>query len=333
MGNSKSKAIRNHKCTCMKETYNNDNHCCLLHCFSRINQYQKMDHLYWSIPLTIQTPLYNALKTFNAEFLTKIIISYLPALGEYKKQTNMPKKSKYSKQNKFNIVNNEYVTSCNVYMHANISWLFNKTKPPCKIWCHGIPGFKLVIMGSGGVGKSSLVIRSCSDDWVEEYDPTISDSYRKQYVVNPNKINMDDERGSNSSKYKSQSVLFDYLDCAGQEEFTALTDCWIREGEIFFLCFAINDINSFENVKTLRNKIYKLRENECNGHIQPFGIILVACKCDLINERKISINDGLELAKKWNIAYFETSSKQNINVHFMFRQSVYEYWVQNQTYD
>eukprot|EP01084_Bolivina_argentea_P225682 381305_1 len=146
MGSSKSKTLQKGKCTCRKGEYNHKKHCCLLHCFSKINQYQKMDHLYWIIPLSIKAPLYNALKTFNAEFLTNTIISYLPELGEYKKLTNMPKKSK-SKPNQFNVVNNNDSTSCNIYIHANVSWLFNKTKPPCEIWCNhrnGIPTYKLV---------------------------------------------------------------------------------------------------------------------------------------------------------------------------------------------
>ena len=40
--------------------------------------------------------------------------------------------------------------------------------------------FRLVVLGSGGVGKSALTIRLITDNFLEEYDPTIEDSYRKQ---------------------------------------------------------------------------------------------------------------------------------------------------------
>ena len=45
---------------------------------------------------------------------------------------------------------------------------------------HKIQEYKVVVLGGGGVGKSALTIRLVSDDFLEEYDPTIEDSYRKQ---------------------------------------------------------------------------------------------------------------------------------------------------------
>ena len=40
--------------------------------------------------------------------------------------------------------------------------------------------YKLVVVGDGGVGKSALTIQLIQNQFVEEYDPTIEDSYRKQ---------------------------------------------------------------------------------------------------------------------------------------------------------
>jgi GTPase KRas protein len=56
------------------------------------------------------------------------------------------------------------------------------------------------VLGDGGVGKTALTIQLCSNHFVEEYDPTIEDSYRKQVVI-------DDE-----------ASLLEILDTAGQEE-------------------------------------------------------------------------------------------------------------------
>jgi GTPase KRas protein len=59
--------------------------------------------------------------------------------------------------------------------------------------------YKLVIVGGGGVGKSALTIQLIQGHFVDEYDPTIEDSYRKQ-------VNIDNE-----------TCLLDILDTAGQE--------------------------------------------------------------------------------------------------------------------
>merc|ERR1719229_1478985 len=102
-----------------------------------------------------------------------------------------------------------------------------------------------------------------------------------------------------------------------------MQDCWIRQGDILFVCFAINNYSSFEDAQSLLERICQVRD-EFGEHndSQEFAVILVATKCDLINDRKVTTNDALEMAKKWNIPYFETSSKANVNVHFMFKQSV-----------
>ena len=54
--------------------------------------------------------------------------------------------------------------------------------------------YKLVVVGGGGVGKSALTIQFIQSHFVEEYDPTIEDSYRKQCVI-------DDEVAVLDSKY------------------------------------------------------------------------------------------------------------------------------------
>ena len=64
--------------------------------------------------------------------------------------------------------------------------------------------YKLAIMGSGGVGKSSICVQYCTGTFVDCYDPTIEDSYRKQVVVKgiPKAMRMD---GAGSTQAKSKS--------------------------------------------------------------------------------------------------------------------------------
>ena len=71
---------------------------------------------------------------------------------------------------------------------------------------HQMTEYKLVIVGGGGVGKSALTIQLIQNHFIDEYDPTIEDSYRKQVTI-------DDE-----------TCLLDILDTAGQEEYSAMRD-------------------------------------------------------------------------------------------------------------
>ena len=51
--------------------------------------------------------------------------------------------------------------------------------------------FKIVVLGSGGVGKSCLTLRFVQGNFVERYDPTIEDSYRKQTMIDNQACMMD----------------------------------------------------------------------------------------------------------------------------------------------
>ncbi|CAF1689195.1 unnamed protein product, partial [Adineta ricciae] len=66
--------------------------------------------------------------------------------------------------------------------------------------------YKLVVVGEGGVGKSALTIQFFQKMFVEDYDPTIEDSYIQHVEVD------------------RQVCVLDVLDTAGQEEFSALRE-------------------------------------------------------------------------------------------------------------
>ncbi|KAF9331507.1 Ras GTPase [Podila minutissima] len=150
--------------------------------------------------------------------------------------------------------------------------------------------YKLVVVGGGGVGKSALTIQFIQSHFVDEYDPTIEDSYRKQCVI-------DDE-----------VALLDVLDTAGQEE----------SGEGFLLVYSITSRNSFEEISTFYQQILRVKDKDF------FPIILVANKCDLESERQVSTHEGRELAKQFSSRMIETSAKQRINVDEAFYNLVRE---------
>ena len=101
-----------------------------------------------------------------------------------------------------------------------------------------------VISLAGGVGKSALTIQLIQNHFVDEYDPTIEDSYRKQVVID------------------GETCLLDILDTAGQEEYSAMRDQYMRTGEGFLLVFAVNNAKSFDDISSYREQIKRVKDAE-----------------------------------------------------------------------
>ncbi|KAJ3020870.1 UNVERIFIED_CONTAM: hypothetical protein HDU68_009916 [Siphonaria sp. JEL0065] len=156
------------------------------------------------------------------------------------------------------------------------------------------PLHKVIMVGSGGVGKSALTLQFMYGDFVEEYDPTKADSYRK-------KVSLD-----------GQECFVDILDTAGQEEYAAIRDNYYRSGEGFLCVFSLLEQESFEHTQEFRDQICRVLDNE------QIPFILIGNKCDLESERKVSARDGEARAKQWGCTYLEASAKTRVNVEEAF---------------
>jgi len=152
----------------------------------------------------------------------------------------------------------------------------------------------MVILGDGGVGKTAITIQFCLKHFVETYDPTIEDSYRKQVTID------------------GQSCMLEVLDTAGQEEYTSLRDQWIRSGEGFLLIYSITSRSSFARIPAFYNLIEKVKYD------QTVAVILVGNKSDCVAERQVSYAEGAKLAEDMGIDFIETSSKIPRNVDEAF---------------
>ena len=84
----------------------------------------------------------------------------------------------------------------------------------------------------------------------------------------------------------------------------------------FLLIFAINDKESFELLKGIKDKILKEK------HMKKFPIILVGNKNDLENERKVDYSEAKALADSWKCEYIETSEKTNYNCKEIFNKLI-----------
>jgi len=161
--------------------------------------------------------------------------------------------------------------------------------------------YKITIVGLGGVGKSCLVIQFVAQRFVEEYDPTLEDSYRKHISVD------------------GEEYILDIYDTAGQEDFSAVRDQYMRTSDGFLCVYSITYAVSYKEVRKLHDHV--LRVKEADSEV-PF--VLVGNKSDLDNEREVSFQEGEQLAKEIGCPFMETSCKTRVNVKESFHQLVRE---------
>ena len=156
----------------------------------------------------------------------------------------------------------------------------------------------------------------CLNHFVETYDPTIEDSYRKQVVID------------------GHSCMLEVLDTAGQEEYTALRDQWIRDGEGFVLVYSISSRSSFTRIQRFHHQINRVKESSSGSSYAgsplnspaslssssgaPVPVMLVGNKSDRVTEREVSTQEGHALAKELGCEFVEASAKSCVNVEKAF---------------
>ena len=157
------------------------------------------------------------------------------------------------------------------------------------------PSMKIIVIGNGQVGKSTLAIKFVKNIFTTEYKQTLGVDFLniKKYV-----------------KKIDQTIDFYIWDTAGQDHFNAITRRYYRGADACLIVFAINDKESFNQVKSWHKKM----TTECGD----IPTALVMSKIDLKSERKISDEEAEKLAKELNVKLFNVSSKENIMVEECF---------------
>jgi GTPase KRas len=159
--------------------------------------------------------------------------------------------------------------------------------------------YKLVLLGLNSVGKTALTIQLCANHFVEDYDPTIEDSYRKRVCID------------------NEACLLEILDTAGSAEFAPMRDAWIRQAQGFIVVYSITWRSSFDAVHSFVKQIMQCKEVRVSSAAQ-LPMAICANKCDLHDDRVVSTHEGQALAASLGCSFFETSAKERINVEEAF---------------
>ncbi|KAF9014970.1 ras protein [Cyathus striatus] len=157
--------------------------------------------------------------------------------------------------------------------------------------------WRVAVLGDGGVGKTALAVQFTLNCFVETYDPTIEDAYRKQLVVD------------------NRMCFVEVIDTAGQEEYATLRDQWVREGQGFILVYSIASRATFDRLEVFRQSMRRVKRGD------PI-FMLVGNKCDKTYEREVSKEEGAALAKEFGCEFIETSAKTAQNVERLFTNLV-----------
>jgi len=156
--------------------------------------------------------------------------------------------------------------------------------------------YKIALLGAGGVGKSCLTIQFVKGLFVSHYDPTIEDSYRKQMTID------------------GETFALDIFDTAGQEEYSAMTDQYMAQGEGFMLVYSITARASFDRLESYIEQIERAKDDL----IQNIPALIIGNKSDLDREREVTTKMGRDLAQKVGCKFFETSALNRSNVEETF---------------
>ncbi|KAL0485494.1 RAC1 [Acrasis kona] len=163
---------------------------------------------------------------------------------------------------------------------------------------------KIVTVGDGAVGKTSMLISYVEDRFPEDYIPTIFDNHNATVMWDHKVVNLG------------------LWDTAGQVNYENLRPLAYPNTDIFLICYSVVDPLSYENVK------YKWAP-EVRSHCPDAKFILVGTKLDIRDDpyasRKkgdpVSFDEGVALQKTIGaLEYVECSARSGAGLKYVFHK-------------
>ncbi|CAO3630410.1 unnamed protein product [Cunninghamella echinulata] len=156
--------------------------------------------------------------------------------------------------------------------------------------------FKLVFLGEQLVGKTLFITQFMYDTFDNTYQATIGINFLSKTLYIDNR-----------------TVRLQLWDTAGQERFRSLIPSYIRDSSVCVVVYDITNRASFVNTSKWIDDVRAERGMDVI-------IVLVGNKTDLNDKRQVSVAEGEDKAKEYNIMFIETSAKAGQNVKPLFRK-------------
>ena len=157
---------------------------------------------------------------------------------------------------------------------------------------------RLVALGAGAVGKTSILNRFLNGKFSHNYRPTVDDLHCRDYNVH------------------GSCIMVDFLDTAGDHSFPAMRRLSISTAHAFILVYSVDRPDSFDEIRHLYEQIKEVRSN-----YQDIPCVVVGNKCDL--PRQVGADDVLLWAHHNGIsesAILDTSAKDDSGIVDIFQK-------------
>ena len=156
--------------------------------------------------------------------------------------------------------------------------------------------FKIILIGSSSVGKSSILQRYIQKVFNESYSCTIGvDFFMKSLDIG------------------EKSIKLQLWDTAGTEKFRSITTGYYRGTNAAFVVFDLTSKPTFDCLDEWIQNYYKYSNPDSEKNV-----VLIGNKSDLVNRREVNEEDIEKFANNNNLMYFETSAKDGKNIDECF---------------
>lgn len=146
------------------------------------------------------------------------------------------------------------------------------------------------------MGKTSIITRFMYDTFYSTYQATIGIDFLSKIMY-----------------LEDRTIRLQLWDTAGQERFRSLIPSYIRDSSVAIIVYDITNRQSFLNTGKWIEDVRAERENDV-------VIMLVGNKTDLAEKRMVSIEEGEQAAKNFDVMFVETSAKAGYNIKALFRK-------------
>ena len=153
---------------------------------------------------------------------------------------------------------------------------------------------KIMLIGDTNVGKTSIIKRYCKNQFSPSFITSVGVDFESKYF-----------------KIGDKMINLQLWDTAGQERYKVLAKNYFNKSDGFIIVYDITDTKTFYNVTDWIKQI----NESAPGNVKS---VLLGNKSDLKDMRQVNKEEGKELAKKFNLQFYETSAASGYNIENVF---------------